>query len=114
MTLRLYDAQGAVVQERVTPPCSGYCPVDNWLPGEPVEDRHGLVLPSGLNPGTYALRLSVYQPRRAQTLPTRDEQIPGGNGGKPGNGAGPCGVGAGGAPASGTPASRGGTFAAGG
>ena len=74
VTLRLYDAQGLVVQERVTPPCGGYCPVDNWVPGESVEDRHGLLLPTGLNPGAYSLRLSVYQPRRAQSLPAFDQQ----------------------------------------
>jgi hypothetical protein len=74
VTLRLFNEGGQIVQERVSPPCDGYCPVDNWVPGEAVADRHGLLVPSNLPDGTYSLRLSVYQPRKKQALSVHDGQ----------------------------------------
>jgi mannosyltransferase len=68
VSLHLYSESGQSMQEQISPPCAGYCPVDNWEPGEPVEDRHGLLVPPNLPDGTYSLRLGVYQPRQKQTL----------------------------------------------
>jgi hypothetical protein len=78
VTLRLYDLQGNVVQERITKPCDGFCPIDNWLPGETVSDRHGLLVPGTLLAGEYSLRLEVYSPRQQQSLPVLNLQVPSG------------------------------------
>jgi hypothetical protein len=79
VTLRLYGESGQSVQERISPPCDGYCPVDNWQLGQPVEDRHGLLVPRNLPNGMYSLRLGVYQPRRQQSLSVRGGQGIAGN-----------------------------------
>ena len=78
VTLRLYDAAGNVVQQRETKPCDGFCPIDNWIPGESVSDRHGLLLPSGLPTGEYDLRLEVFSPRQGQPLPVVSPLVPAG------------------------------------
>ena len=78
VTLRLYDSEEHIVQQRVTKPCDGFCPIDNWIPGETVSDRHGLLLPNTLPPGEYSLRLEVYSPRQAQSLPVRSSRVPAG------------------------------------
>jgi uncharacterized membrane protein len=75
VTLRLYNSQGHVVQERVTKPCDGFCPIDNWPPGETVIDRHGLLVPDSLQAGEYSLRLEVYSPRQGQSLPIQIVQV---------------------------------------
>jgi hypothetical protein len=69
VTLRLFDTRGKVVQERVAKPCDGFCPIDDWVPGEAVSDRHGLSLPLSLADGSYSLRLEVFSPRQGQSLP---------------------------------------------
>lgn len=69
VVLRLFDAAGGKVWERVAPPCDGFCPLDAWTPGEVVQDHHGLVVPAGLAAGEYTLRLEVYQPGPGRALP---------------------------------------------
>ena len=76
VTLRLYDSEGRVVQQRVTKPCDGFCPIDDWKPGESVSDRHGLLLPYNLPAGEYSLRLEVYSPRQRQSLPVLSPRVP--------------------------------------
>lgn len=71
VTLRLFDAAGQVVQERVTKPCNGFCPIDDWPVGETIEDRHGLLVPRDLPDGEYSLRLEVFPPRQNQSLPIK-------------------------------------------
>ncbi|MCA1553394.1 MAG: hypothetical protein LC737_03355, partial [Chloroflexi bacterium] len=69
VTLRLCGADGRLVQERVSKPCDGFCAIDDWIVGEPMDDRHGLLVPRDLTPGEYTLRLEVYAPRQQQSLP---------------------------------------------
>jgi 4-amino-4-deoxy-L-arabinose transferase-like glycosyltransferase len=69
ITLRLFDAQGRIVQERVTKPCDGFCAIDDWIPGEAMTDRHGLLVPADAPVGEYTLRLEVFAPRQNQSLP---------------------------------------------
>jgi len=74
VTLRLFDQSGRVVSERVSKPCDGFCAVDDWIVGEPVDDRHGLLLPADAALGDYTLRLEVYAPREQRSLPIRSAQ----------------------------------------
>ncbi|MBI5876345.1 MAG: glycosyltransferase family 39 protein [Chloroflexi bacterium] len=69
MTLRLVDAADRVVVERVTKPCDGFCPIDDWVPGDSMPDRHGLLVPPDAPPGEYRLQLSVFSPRQNADLP---------------------------------------------
>jgi hypothetical protein len=43
-----------------TRPCSGECPTTTWQPGEIVEDRYQLALPSDAPPGPYRLAVGLY------------------------------------------------------
>jgi hypothetical protein len=69
ITLRLFDQRGMAIQERVSPPCDGFCPLETWVPSEQVLDRHGFVLPADMPTGEYVLRLEVYAPRQRLSLP---------------------------------------------
>jgi len=74
MTLRLFDQHGRVVAERVSKPCDGFCPIDDWVVGTAVDDRHGLLVPRDASAGEYVLRLEVYAPRQQQSLPIKGAQ----------------------------------------
>jgi hypothetical protein len=74
VTLRLFDPQGRAVQERIAPPCDGFCPIDDWGVGEAVEDRHGMLIPTDIPTGEYLLRLEVFVPRQKQSLSIQDAQ----------------------------------------
>ncbi len=74
VTLRLFNSEARVVQERVTPPCDGFCPIDDWIAGEAVVDRHGLLVPADASPGEYSLRLEVFASRQKQSLPIKMAQ----------------------------------------
>jgi hypothetical protein len=43
-------------------PGGGLLPMTSWLPGEPVDDRFAIRLPSDLPPGAYTLRIGIYRP----------------------------------------------------
>jgi hypothetical protein len=75
VTVRLIDAQGRTVGERVSKPCDGFCAIDDWPVGQSVEDRHGLVVPADTSPGDYTLHLEVWAPRLGQYLPVQAETV---------------------------------------
>lgn len=71
----LVDPDGRIWAERRSEPCGGWCPTDQWEPGEVHEDRHALLIPPGTPPGTYRVQLA-WTPLAGgaplATLPTGD------------------------------------------
>ncbi len=53
-------AAGPPVAQRDGEPGGGSRPTTGWAAGEAVVDQHGLLLPTGLPPGEYVLRLGLY------------------------------------------------------
>ena len=58
--LHLLAADGRLVAQRDGEPGGGSRPTTGWAAGELVVDNHGLLLPVGLPPGEYDLRLGLY------------------------------------------------------
>jgi len=58
--LHLLAADGQLVAQRDGEPGGGSRPTTSWAAGETVSDNHGLLLPAGLPPGQYELRLGLY------------------------------------------------------
>ncbi len=60
--VHLLDENGVLVAQRDSEPAAGSRPATGWLPGERVEDRHGLLLPADLPPGRYEVVVGLYDP----------------------------------------------------
>jgi len=58
--LHLLDGAGNVVAQHDGEPAGGSRPTTGWAAGERVIDNHGVLLPPGLPPGSYTLRLGLY------------------------------------------------------
>ncbi len=58
--LHLLDGAGNVVAQRDGEPAGGSRPTTSWAAGERVTDNHGLLLPPDLPPGTYTVRMGLY------------------------------------------------------
>ena len=58
--LHLLDANGRLVSQRDSEPGGGLALTTTWQPGQSIIDNHGLLIPSDLSPGTYQLRLGLY------------------------------------------------------
>lgn len=58
--IHVLNASGSIVAQRDSEPGGGFRPTTSWLAGEKVEDNYGVQLPLGLLPGTYELRLGLY------------------------------------------------------
>ncbi len=54
----LLDGSGAVIVEHNGPPST--VPTTQWMPGEPMFDRHDLAVPAGLVPGRYRVVVNAY------------------------------------------------------
>jgi 4-amino-4-deoxy-L-arabinose transferase-like glycosyltransferase len=61
--IHLVDAQEQILAEDNTQPRGGAFPMKQWIAGDWVEDRHTLALPATLPPGTYTLRVGLFDPR---------------------------------------------------
>lgn len=58
--LQLLDADGFLVAQRDSEPGGGGAKTSDWQPGEPVIDKHALLLPKDLPPGDYQLIAGLY------------------------------------------------------
>ena len=58
--LHLLAPDGRLVAQRDGEPGGGQRPTTGWAAGETIADNHGLLLPAGLPPGQYELRLGLY------------------------------------------------------
>jgi hypothetical protein len=61
VALRVIDAEGQALLSIDRPPVDGFAPTSGWQPGQVVEDRYGLWLPAGAQPGSYPVQLKLYQ-----------------------------------------------------
>lgn len=59
--VHLLGPDGRVVAGHDGEPAGGARPTTGWVPGEFVADRHGLVVPAGLEPGSYQIEVGLYQ-----------------------------------------------------
>ncbi|GEM_PF-1431508 len=61
--IHIVDQNGQIVAQNDSQPGGGYAPMSQWSIGEPIIDRHGLILPpSVLAPGEYDIIIGVYGP----------------------------------------------------
>ena len=61
--VHLVDPNDRIVAEDNREPQDGAFPMTQWVAGDWVEERHPLPLPPELVPGTYTLRIGLYDPR---------------------------------------------------
>jgi hypothetical protein len=60
--VHLVAADGTIVAESNTQPRDGTLPFTRWTPGDWMADPHTLLLPEGLAPGAYRLRVGLFRP----------------------------------------------------
>jgi hypothetical protein len=73
VTVQLLDQRGQVVAQHDSEPGGGALLTNQWTPGEPVVDNHGVFVPPGTPPGRYRLVTAVYDPATGARLPAPDE-----------------------------------------
>ncbi len=59
--VHLVDEQGGLVAQTDMEPQGGLLPTWAWTPGELIDDRYGVLLPHDVEPGSYGLRIGMYQ-----------------------------------------------------
>jgi 4-amino-4-deoxy-L-arabinose transferase-like glycosyltransferase len=70
--VHLLDEEGQVVAQHDGPPVGGFRPTTTWIPGETVQDRHGVLIPQDAAPGEYGLAAGLYLPATGERLPAVD------------------------------------------
>ncbi len=58
--LHLVDENGQIAAQRDSEPGGGGAITSSWIPGEIIEDNHGILLPKELSPGEYTLLIGLY------------------------------------------------------
>jgi hypothetical protein len=69
----LLDAAGTIRAQLDNPPQQGQYPTSWWDPGEIIVDPYTLPLPSDLAPGSYTLRVGLYQPETEKRFPLKNK-----------------------------------------
>ncbi|MHB1417724.1 MAG: hypothetical protein ACYC1C_20950, partial [Chloroflexota bacterium] len=64
----VYDAAGELVAQSDGWPADGNYPTSSWLVGESIADRHRITLPADLPPGTYTVKVGLYDLKTMQRL----------------------------------------------
>jgi hypothetical protein len=70
--VHVLDSNGTLVTQRDSQPRDGRYPTSVWDPGEVVDDRHSLSLPSGLPEGEYQVIVGLYSVESGERLPVLD------------------------------------------
>jgi hypothetical protein len=73
--VHLYALDGTLVAQHDGEPNGDLSPTTAWQPGEVVIDRHGLLLPQSLSPGTYQLAIGLYQETGERLLVSLDGEM---------------------------------------
>jgi 4-amino-4-deoxy-L-arabinose transferase-like glycosyltransferase len=68
IALRLVDEPGRVWAAEDREPLGGLRPFHEQSPGSEIADRHGLLIPAGIPPGPYELRIGLYRVDDGQWL----------------------------------------------
>lgn len=63
------DAGGKLIAQHDGPPAGDARPTDSWIPGELIEDLHGVTLPATIAPGDYRVNVGMYQGNRRLAAP---------------------------------------------
>jgi hypothetical protein len=71
--VHVLDAAGQTVAQADAPPVAGTYPTGLWAASETLADRRHLLLPAGLAPGEYRVRIGLYDPASGQRLPVLGE-----------------------------------------
>jgi hypothetical protein len=72
--VHLIDAGGSPVAQSDSQPALWARPTSSWTPGETIEDRHALLMPTDLPPGDYTLVAGLYLPKSGERLQTSSGQ----------------------------------------
>jgi hypothetical protein len=72
--IHLVDTKEQIVAEDNAQPQAGAFPMKQWVAGDWVEDQHMLALPMDLVPGSYTLRVGLYDPRTERRAAVFDQQ----------------------------------------
>ncbi len=72
--IHLLNDSGQIVAQLDLAPFAGTRPTASWQPGEISHDDYPLSLPPGLAPGSYRLKLGLYQPANGARLALADGQ----------------------------------------
>ena len=76
--LHLINENGELVAQRDSEPGGGLNLTTRWPPGEIISDNHGLLIPTNTPPGSYQLRLGLYDladPNARLPIQTKDGLI---------------------------------------
>jgi hypothetical protein len=60
--VHVLDQNGQIVAQSDLQPGGGYAPTSRWPIGQRIADRHGVVLPPTIAPGTYSINVGMYGP----------------------------------------------------
>lgn len=60
--IHVLDPNGQIVAQSDLQPGGGYAPTSSWPIGQPITDRHGLILPPAFSPGEYHIVVGLYGP----------------------------------------------------
>jgi hypothetical protein len=71
--MHVLDQNGQLVAQTDLQPGGGYAPTSGWPIGQPITDRHGVVLPQTITPGEYQIIIGLYGPDGARLTSSADE-----------------------------------------
>lgn len=75
--VHLLDADGqTIAQHDGQPAWEVPLPTSTWQPGETLQDKHSLTLPTKLSPGQYRLQVGVYYWQTLERLPVLEQNVP--------------------------------------
>jgi hypothetical protein len=72
--VHIVDSTGTLITQRDSQPRDGSYPTSVWDPGEVVDDRHSLALPSGLPEGEYQVVVGLYSLESGERLSVLDSE----------------------------------------
>jgi hypothetical protein len=66
--VHLRQPGGEPIAQSDSEPAGGFDPTDTWQPGQPILDRHALLVPRNAPPGTWAVYVGLYAPENGTRL----------------------------------------------
>jgi len=72
--IHLLDANEQIVAQDDVQPQAGAFPMKQWVAGDWIEDRHALALPTSVPPGSYTLRVGLFDPRTGRRAAVFDQK----------------------------------------